>query len=296
MRTRTKAGYERFLLYPLPSWLAVVGSFAAVVVLVLLVTGVLSEPSVVGGSSSSVGYNVRTCVADGPEVRSPLRIYVLNHDDAERFLVALCGHPELKRRHDGIEVVWQHELAERYLALQGQFHVIAASPAVIESSPLGTAALEPIAAYPDYEVIWLGRFPDQGLIPDALGTMRIGLRASPLSVSGRVVPEAQLRSLGADPRSLDIRLYRRHSELRNALLNGDVDLIATFWDEFSEDSELSHFDRQFLDRAKGIHWYIDRSLVGSPIHCLVEEVIRDRAKGQDSPYFARLELIRPCTR
>jgi hypothetical protein len=102
--------------------------------------------------------------------------------------------------------------------------------------------------------------------------------------------------VGADPRSLDIRLYRRHSELRNALLNGDVDLIATFWDESSEDSELSRFNRQFLNQAQGIHWYIDRSLVGTPIHCLAEEVIRKRAEGQDSPYFAKLELIRPCTR
>jgi hypothetical protein len=295
MSTKNKAGYERILLDPIPNGLAIVGSFAGVLVLVVLVIGLLSETSVVEGSSSGVGYNMRTCEMEGSQARSPLRVYVLNHVDAGGFLERLCGHPEIKRRYDGVEVVWQHELAERYLALQGQFQILAAPPAVISSSPVGAAALEPIAAYADYEVIWLGRFPDQGLGRDALGTMRIGLRASPLSVSGRLVPEAHIRSLGADPRSLDIRLYRRHSELRDALLAGDVDLIATFWDESSEDSELSRFDRQFLDWTQGVHWYVDRSLVDTPIHCLAEEIIRDRAEGQDSPYFARLELIRPCT-
>lgn len=294
MSPKGRAGYERTLLDALPNGLVIAGSFAGVLVLVVLAIGLLSEPAVVEGSSSGVGYNMRTCAMEGSQVRSPLRVYVLNHMEADGFIERLCGHPEIKRRFDGVEVVWQHELAERYLALQGQFHILAASPAVISSSPVGAAALEPIAAYPDYEVIWLGRIPDRGLTPDSLVTMRIGLRASPLSVSGRLVPEAHLRSLDVDPRSLDVRLYRRHSELRDALLAGDVDLIATFWDESSEDSELSRFDRQFLDRTQGVHWYVDRSLVGTAIHCLAEEVILDRAERQDSPYFARLELRRSC--
>lgn len=239
-------------------------------------------------------YNQLTCAAAHSTATRPLRAYVFNQRQARGVLDVLCDDSALVEPFSGVVVVWQHERAEVFAALQGDFDLLVAAPDIVARAPLGPAILAPIAGFADYEAVWLGRGAEGPLNADTLGQLRIGLLSSPVSMSGRVLPEVALRKTGIDVRGLDIRMYRRHEELRRALLDGDVDLIATYWNETADAERFRAFPRHAIGDAQGRMWYLERSLLDTALHCRVVDVLEAAAAEQTDLYFRALEVVRRC--
>lgn len=241
-----------------------------------------------------LSYNKLTCKAADSIATRPLRVYVFNHRQARRVLDALCDDPALTSAFNGVEVVWQHERAEVFAALQGDFDVLVAAPDIVARAPLGAAVLAPIAGLADYDAVWLGTAADRPLDADILAQLRIGLLSSPVSMSGRVMPEVALRQSGVDVRALNIRMFRRHEDMRDALLDGQVDLIGTYWNEQTDPERFGSLPRRAIGGAQGRSWYMERSLLDTALHCRVVEALEAAAAEQADPYFRALEVVRPC--
>lgn len=244
--------------------------------------------------AAPLSYNMLTCEAVGSSATRPLRVYVFNHRQARRVLDALCDDPGLTSAFNGVEVVWQHERAEVFAALQGDFDVLVAAPDIVARAPLGPAVLAPIAGLADYDAVWLGQAADRPLDADTLGQLRIGLLSSPISMSGRVMPEVALRQSGIDVRALNIRMFRRHEEMRQALLDAEVDLIGTYWNERTDPERFGSFPRRAIGGTQGRNWYMERGLLDTALHCRVVEALEMAAAEQTDPYFQALEIFRPC--
>lgn len=244
--------------------------------------------------AAPLSYNKLTCEAAQSIATRPLRVYVFNHRQARRVLDALCDDPALTSAFSGVEVMWQHERAEVFAALQGDFDVIVAAPDIVARAPLGHAVLAPIARLGDYDAVWIGEPAAGPLDAEALAQVRIGLSRSPVSMSGRVMPEVSLRQSGIDVRALDIRMFQGHPEVRRALLSGQVDLIGTYWNEKRDLERFGSFPRQEIGGTQGRAWYMERSLLDTALHCRVVEALEAAAAEQTDPYFRALEVFRPC--
>lgn len=244
--------------------------------------------------ATPLSYNMLSCHSPQNTATRPLRAYVFNHLQAEGMLDALCEDPSLIDTFNGVEVYWQHERAEVFASLQGEFDIIVAAPDIVDRAPLGPAILAPIASLPDYDAVWIGKAANEPLDAEALSGLRIGLLSSPVSMSGRVMPETALRKSGINARSLDIRMFRRHRDLRAALLNGEVDLIATYWNERRDPELFGSFPRKVIGDAEGRRWYLERSLIDTPLHCRMIKALETAASDQNAPYFRNLEVLRAC--
>jgi phosphonate transport system substrate-binding protein len=292
-RSDGSAGF-RFLRGAWPNALVLGAVYALTLSAILAGLQVLTAINRAEVQTAPVSYNMLTCKAADSRAARPLRVYVFNHRQAERVLDALCEDPALNIAFNGVEVVWQHERSEVFASLQGHFDVIVAAPDIVARAPLGTAVLTPIAALSDYDAVWIGDAADRLLDAELLGQLRIGLLRSPVSMSGRVMPEIALRQSGIDVRALDIRMYRGHKDLRAALLSGEVDVIATYWNEKNDSEQFGAFPRRIVGGAQGRRWYVERSLLDSPLHCRIVEALESASQEQSDPYFRDLEVLRPC--
>lgn len=276
---------------------------AALIILLSIVnaSGIIVALVVLKTDSSQITYekilyNTIECPTGSSESQKVFTIYDFHRVGANNLARRLCTDPAFTREFKTIQVRWHHETIENLRNILDYYDLVVASKPLMQSAHLGTAQLfEPIASYPDYQAVLLSREPILDLSMEGLFGKRIGLLDNRVSQSGHLIARGVFEQAGISLEDLDIHYFTSHREVRQALLDNAVDIIASYWYPEKDEKRFGAFNRKVLLSTPGYQWYLKRQWIGTPVECALEDALKADVRAATSDYFKSLEFLRECT-
>ncbi|WP_120511600.1 hypothetical protein [Photobacterium salinisoli] len=158
----------------------------------------------------------------------PLRVFTPVHQLSLPILKALCAQPAIMSHYSDVSVFWQsrsefvpaHIYSQFYDVMWGRDYVLnGMSPSYLDY-------YQPLLTLPGYDVYWYATAAGfQGNNPD-FEHLNVGLLDDPFSLSGYQLPMNQLNSMQIAADDRQIRFYPSRDALEQALLSGEVDVVA----------------------------------------------------------------------
>ena len=103
------------------------------------------------------------------------------------------------------------------------------------------------------------------------------------------------KDLNINLANLDITYASSHSELRDLLANGQVDIIASFWKE----SDAARFSKNYItplsNKISGSRWYLKMQQNNTDLLCAVQRHILDMSKEQTLSYYKEAQSYWDCS-
>ncbi len=154
-----------------------------------------------------------------------------------------------------------------------------------------THGYQKVAYYPNYQSFLIALTEKPQLTKEYLLDKTIGLVVYPTSRSGHILPKKLLTELGLSLSKMDIVYASSHGELRELLITGKVDIIASFWKE----EDANHFSRNYAvsiaDSVSGTAWYLKLARKNNDLLCATRHFLAEFASQQSSSYFKNLKLV-----
>jgi hypothetical protein len=157
-----------------------------------------------------------------------------------------------------------------------------------------THNLQLIGQYPDYEAFFIATNEKPRLEKDFFLDKRIGLLDYPTSRSGHIAPKSTFQALDINEKALDIQYFNSHSELREKLLSGEVDVIASYWSSNDEKTLSSSYITQIKQTFSGVRWYLKAAKKNVDLLCEVQRAITFAGKQHYSSYYLNPQWELSC--
>jgi hypothetical protein len=117
---------------------------------------------------------------------------------------------------------------------------------------------------------------------------RLGILGNESSRSGHLIPLEKLRTLGVDGQRIKLVKAESHQELRALLMEGRVDVIASYWGEGDKALYPTAIAMPLEEGIEGAGWYMTERLIGTPTYDALVGYLRYSAEVSNNAYFQSL--------
>ena len=148
-----------------------------------------------------------------------------------------------------------------------------------------------VAFYPNYQSYLIALTEKPQLTKEYLLDKTIGLVVYPTSRSGHILPKKLLTQLGLSLSKMDIVYASSHGELRELLISGKVDIIASFWKEEDAKQFSKNYAVSIADSVSGTAWYLKLARQNDDLFCAARQFLAEFASQQSSSYYKSLQLV-----
>jgi phosphonate transport system substrate-binding protein len=242
-------------------------------------------------------YNTHRCSTGNQQSNYTLNLYVFHRGNAYFFSDQLCNNKIIQKLYNTVSFHWQRgELNDLSVLQNRTYQLLVDKPGKVEMSLISDVApYKAIARYKQYKAFLIGRSEIPVMSLEYLSQKKIGLLDKFSSQSGHIIPKKSFREAHIEEKLLSIVYKKSHSQLRNALENGEVDIISSYWNPRFDNQR---FNKDYLLELKsGItptQWYLDEELLYSPVHCVLLNGIKAIAKQSKNQYFNKLVVLKEC--
>ena len=148
-----------------------------------------------------------------------------------------------------------------------------------------------IATYPNYQAYFIALREKPRLDKAYLLDKSIGLINYPTSRSGHIIPKQLLSDLGLSLKRLNIVYASSHSQLRQLLAEGKVDIISSYWQKEDELRFSSNYRTAVASPVSGSSWYLKLSEQNNDLLCASQLILKRFSESQDLSYYQNLNLV-----
>ncbi len=215
---------------------------------------------------------------------------------AKRFANQLCQNNVVSKQYGRVVVYFGSSMAEQIeFIAKGVADVILAKDVVVSAFKVKeTYNYKPLVSFKQYSAYLISLREKPILSKNYLLDKRIGLLDYPTSRSGHILPMQQFKALGLDVDNMNIVYGNTHSELREMLMAGNVDIISSYWQE----KDKAHFTEQYItpfaQNIDGTKWYFKMSENNTALACALQnEIVKDAQENQ-SGYFSSPSTYWQC--
>lgn len=237
------------------------------------------------------------CQTASSENHAVFRVKVPTKQLAEQILSALCKNSVVKRQFGHVEVFWGGSLAEQIEFFgKGIADLILSKDSIMQALRAdATHNYTPIIGYSSYSAFFISNKEKPKLEKAYFLDKRIGLLDYPTSRSGHILPKKAFKQLDLDIKNLDITYVSSHTTLRDKLSNNEVDIIASYWNEQTDDDKFSYnYTTPIGDNITGSRWYLKLTENNTDLACAVQKITKKIAQSVGSAYFESLEEFWQC--
>jgi len=254
------------------------GARSAVVLTVLLLLAWSLTPAAPVVTMSA--YNQVSCrdigAAQGSaRATEPLRVFTPVHQLSLPILKGLCAQSAILNHYSDVSVFWQSRSAFVPAHIYSQFYdVMWGRDYVLNGmSPSYLDYYRPLLTLPGYDVYWYATAAGFQGNPRDFEQLRVGLLDDPFSQSGYQLPMNQLNNMQIAADNRQIRFYPSRDALEQALLSGEVDVVA--------DTSFSPLSRSAAVRSKVLiaaqvssgAWYISSRVSSSQTLLAIQKTL-----------------------
>ncbi|WP_124748994.1 PhnD/SsuA/transferrin family substrate-binding protein [Alteromonas facilis] len=225
-----------------------------------------------------------------------LTIYVTDKWLANAMLESLCGDEIVKKQFGNVLVTLGDNDFDTYRNISYGI----ADLALVKDNMVNAFVSDkvygyrPIAQYPSYPAYFIGSTEKPLLSKEYFLGKRIGLLDYPSSRSGHIAPKTELQKLDIDESNSTILYFNSHQELREKLRNGDVDIIASYWDESDTQNFSINYRTEISSSITGSRWYLRRQDRNIDLICSIQKNIARVSDEHPSSYYRNLTMLESC--
>lgn len=225
------------------------------------------------------------------------RVHVPVQGIASRLQSALCDNEVLAKQFGAVEVYWGGSLAEQieFLA-KGIADLILSKDNIMDAMMAeSTQNYMPLIGYPSYTAFFISSREKPKIEKAYFLDKKIGLVDYPTSRSGHILPKQVFKQLDIDVSALSIVYASSHSALRDLLSKGEVDIIASYWQEHDQLRFSKNYITPIADNVSGSKWYIKMSDENTDLACSLQNSVNDVVNDMQSNYFHSLKHYWQCS-
>ena len=222
--------------------------------------------------------------------------FVIEQDLADLLLEMLCDSEVINRQFGNVEIRWSHTEQD---IIQHVGKGIANLALVKENLMTAfaterTHGYEVVGYYQDYSAFLISLTEKPQLSKQYMWGKKLGLLDYPSSRSGHIIPKRMLKDLGLSDQNLQITYANSHTELRDLLASGKVDLISTFWQEEDKISFSENYITPIENNVSGSKWYLKMNTPNTDLACSIQNTLLSLSTKMESEYFTRLIVEDRC--
>ncbi|MCG7534026.1 PhnD/SsuA/transferrin family substrate-binding protein [Pseudoalteromonas sp. OOF1S-7] len=224
------------------------------------------------------------------------RVHVPVEPLARRLAPALCQDDVVAKQYGRVEVRYSGELAEQidYIAKGLADLTLSKDNVMAALKAQSTYNYMPVVGYPTYTAFFISNREKPRLDKAYFLDKKIGLLDYPTSRSGHIIPKQMFKRLDLDMRVLDIQYVSSHQVLREKLSSGELDIIATYWQESDESRFSANYITPIGENISGSRWYVKMDVDNTDLACALQQQLQEVAKNNGSSYFDELDLYWQC--
>lgn len=247
-------------------------------------------------SLDSIGEKTAYCSAAFSENPEYFTVYVTDALMAQSMLEALCENDVVKRQYGNVMMIVGSNDFDTYRNISYGI----ADLALVKDNLVSAFASEQVygyrvvAQYPDYQAFFIGKNEKPILSKEFFLGKRIGLLDYPSSRSGHIAPKSQLQQLDIDESNATILYYNSHQELRDRLTRGDVDIIASYWDDSDSEQFSAAYRTEIYTDISGSRWYLRGQERNIELICAIQTETTDVSNAHPSSYYHGIQPTGGC--
>lgn len=231
--------------------------------------------------------------SENPEI---LTVYITEQSFANGLISELCKDNIVKRQFGDVSVITGSNEFDTFkhinygiadLALVKQNLVTAFASERVQG-------YKAIAQYPDYQAFFIAKNEKPLLSKEYLLGKRIGLLDYPSSRSGHISPKIVLQQLGISSENAELMYFNTHSELREKLTVGDVDIISSYWDQSDKLRFSENYKTEINPSVSGSMWFLRQQSRNTDLICALQSSIRVVSQNLSSLYYRGVQLKGTC--
>lgn len=237
-----------------------------------------------------------SCNTIASKNKERLIIYATSQTVAKALASSLCDDSVVAKQYGEVVGFWGYRTADSIEFVgKGIADLILAKNNIMSAFKAeSTYNYQPIVGFPSYSAFFISAKEKPKIEKQYFLDKRIGLLDYPTSRSGHILPKQIFKALDISLENLKITYASSHSELRDLLANGQVDLISSFWKE----SDQQHFSKNYItpisENIVGTRWYFKMAHENTDLLCAIQTRLMALSKSQTSPYFNHVEPYWLC--
>ncbi|MCG7547974.1 hypothetical protein [Pseudoalteromonas sp. Of7M-16] len=215
---------------------------------------------------------------------------------ADALAQKLCSDPVLAKQFGLVNVYWSGNLAEQIdFIAKGLADLTLSKDNVMKALMAeSTYSYKAVIGYPEYTAFFISNREKPKLEKAYFLDKKIGLLDYPTSRSGHIMPKQTFKALDIDIDALNIQYVTSHKILRDKLSSGELDIIATYWNEADE----AHFSKNYItpigSNISGSKWYLKMVSDNTELACSLQSLLHQVAQETGSSYFDSINEYWQC--
>ncbi|GAB3019103.1 type 2 periplasmic-binding domain-containing protein [Bowmanella dokdonensis] len=236
------------------------------------------------------------CQTQAENNRAALTVFIGAESVAKNLAKSLCANVVVAKQFGKVRAVWNHN-EDQVLQYVGKG---IADLALVKENLMeavkgeSTYGYRVVAAYPDYPAYLIAMREQPRISKEYLLDKRIGLLDYPTSRSGHIIPIQMFKSLNLNLDNMQITYANSHSELRNLLTSGRVDIVSSYWQDSDEAILSRNYITPIEQQVSGSKWYLKMETNNIDLFCAIQQTLIQVAHDQDSSYFSQLTAEPRC--
>lgn len=237
------------------------------------------------------------CYTTASENRNQLIVFTPSQSVAEKLTESLCLDTVVTKQYGSVKGYWGDSTTESFdFVGKGIADLVLAKNNIMDAFNAElTYNYQSVVGFSDYTAFFISSKEKPRLTKQYFLDKRIGLLDYPTSRSGHILPKKMFKDLNINLANLDITYASSHSELRDLLANGQVDIIASFWKE----SDAARFSKNYItplsNKISGSRWYLKMQQNNTDLLCAVQRHILDMSKEQTLSYYKEAQSYWDCS-
>ncbi len=226
-----------------------------------------------------------------------LVVYSSGKDLAEDVAKSLCADDTVSKQYGKVTSYWGYKISDTIEFLgKGIADLILAKENLINAFMAeSTYNYQAVIGFPNYTAYLISSKEKPRIEKGYFLDKRIGLIDYPTSRSGHILPKQLFKKLDINLANLNITYASSHSELRELLASGKVDIISSYWQDSDQQRFSKNYIRPISDNISGSRWYLKMQDENTDLLCAVQTRLTNLAHQQSSDYFQHAKSFWKCT-
>ncbi|WP_372823089.1 hypothetical protein [Pseudoalteromonas shioyasakiensis] len=274
-------------------------SFVTVLLLFILVLWLCSK-ALVAQNTLALKPLIETssqCQTTAAQNADQLIVYATSKKVAKSLINSLCTDAVVAKQYGKVIGFWGYRTADSIEFIgKGIADLILAKNNIMSAFKAeSTYNYQPVVGFPSYTAFFISAKEKPRVDKQYFLGKRIGLLDYPTSRSGHILPKQVFKELDINLENLKITYASSHSELRELLANGQVDLIASFWKEDDQQQFSKNYITPISNNIAGTRWYLKMQHENTDLLCAIQARLMALSKSQTSLYFNHAEAYWRCS-
>lgn len=221
------------------------------------------------------------------------KIFLHDTPTVDKVLSVFCNDDIIAKQYSKVSVFWGGgDSSIIQMVGTGTVNLILTKPSIVQAlSAHKTHGYQAIAGYQNYKAFLIGFKEQPELTKQYLWDKSIALVNYPTSRSGHILPKQLFSSLGLSLDRMNIVYTNSHEQSRALLINGEVDLISSYWSQEDKVNLSEKYKTSLPNEVDATQWFLKLDKNNTVLKCQTQQLLSALSASLSSSYYNDIKIL-----